>query len=574
MRISLRKFPKIFLKRRQKQRHRRSYFKFSTNRYISRFLLLSLGVDTVLRETTISDRRQRLNEMTGGFGLEDAYGEMLSRIRRQGEEESRLGMATLMWISHSERPLRVDELCYALGVEIGSLDLEGDSVPSIRKLLACCQGLVTVDREASTVRLIHLTLQEYIQAHPELFDRAHSTMAETCLSYLNSHQVNALSANLPSNLRRTPFLEYSSLYWGMHAKRELSDCGKRLVLKLFENYSNHISAEILLREEKPDHVDLFSDELSLFSRLHCASFFGIVEIVTWLVEVGGCDINQADCIGSTPLVWAALNGHEWVVKILLGQESINPDKPNQCGETPLWCASRNGHEGVVKILLGQDINPNRASGSGETPLWCAAKNGHEGVVAILLERNDIDPDKPDKDGRTPLWFAAETGHEQVVKILLGRDDVNADKPDKYGATPLWCAASSGHEEVVKILLRREGVNHEKSDISGKTPLVCARQNGHEGVVKILNGREGVGPEKPDNDGETLLLGADDGCEGAARIQPGHDVVHPHKPDNDRRNPLRRVAKRVQARVRALLQRPASTTPTRPTVGEESSFSPS
>ena len=100
--------------------------------------------------------------------------------------------------------MKVDELCHALGVEIGSAGLDGDDVPSIGTVLSCCQGLVSVDNEVSTARLIHFTLQEYLRAHPELFNGAHSTMAETCLSYLNSHQVKALSTS--------PFLGFSSPY--------------------------------------------------------------------------------------------------------------------------------------------------------------------------------------------------------------------------------------------------------------------------------------------------------------------------------------------------------------------------
>jgi len=87
-----------------------------------------------------------------------------------------------MWISQSERPLKVIELCHALAVEIGSLNLNADNVPAVGELLACCQGLIAVDKEASTVRLIHFTLQEYLRARPELFGTAHSTIAETCLS--------------------------------------------------------------------------------------------------------------------------------------------------------------------------------------------------------------------------------------------------------------------------------------------------------------------------------------------------------------------------------------------------------
>src|SRR5205807_5780046 len=146
-------------------------------------------------------------------------------------------MSTLMWISHSERPLSPDELCHALAVEIGSSNLNTDNVPSIGTVLASCQGLVTVDKKASTVRLIHFTLQEYLRAHPDLFITALSTIAETCLSYLNSQQVKALSTSPSPDPQGTPFLEYSSLYWGVHARRNLSDCAKSLALKLFGDYS-------------------------------------------------------------------------------------------------------------------------------------------------------------------------------------------------------------------------------------------------------------------------------------------------------------------------------------------------
>jgi len=281
--------------------------------------------------------------MTDGLGLGDAYDATLGRIKGQGGEKTRLGMDALMWISHSERPLKVDELCHALAVRIGSTDLDGDNVPSIGTLLACCQGLVAVDKEASTVRLIHFTVQEYLRAHPELFSSAHSIIAETCLSYLNSQQVKALSASRSSYAQSTPFLEYSSVYWGVHAKRELSDCAKLLALRLFDDYNDHISTEILL-EARGWRGYFHPDKPYLFSGLHCASFFGIVEIVAGLVEVEGCDINQNDCTGLTPLLLAVRNGHERVVEVLLGQNEVDPDKPDKGG--------RADHHFLVLLEMG------------------------------------------------------------------------------------------------------------------------------------------------------------------------------------------------------------------------------
>jgi len=336
---------------------------------MSRFLLVSLNIDAVLQEPTIHRRRQRLNSMTDGLGLGDAYGATLDRIKGQGGEKARLGMATLMWVSHAERPLKPDELLYALAIEIGSPNFNSDNIPSTGTLLACCQGLVVIDKEASIVRLIHFTLQEYLRTHPQLFGTAHSTIAETCLSYLNLQQVKALSTSPWPYLRSTPFLEYSSQYWGTHAKRDLSDRAKLLARKLFDDYNHHISAKILMEANGWCLPGFYSGKPTLFSGLHCASVFGIDEIVASLVEVEGCDINQEDNCGLTPLMWAAWSGHEGVVKILLGRDYANPDKSGRYGETALWCAAARGHEGVVKILLGRgDVNPERLDQYGRTPL--------------------------------------------------------------------------------------------------------------------------------------------------------------------------------------------------------------
>ena len=215
---------------------------------------------------------------------------------------------------------------------------------------------------------------------------------------------------------------------GVHAKRGLSDCAKSLALKLFEDCNNHISTKLLLRAQRRHRWAVDINKLCRFGGLHCASVFGIVDLVVDLVGAeGGCGINPEDCTGNTPLAWAAWSGHEEVVKMLLGRDDINPDKPDRHGQTPLWCAAKSGHEGVVKMLLGRgDVNPDTPDKHSRTPLYCAAWNGHEGVVKMLLERDDVSPDKPNFHGKIPLWCTVQKGHEGVVEMLLGRDDVDPD----------------------------------------------------------------------------------------------------------------------------------------------------
>ena len=158
-----------------------------------------LSIKTILQEATIYRRRQKLSGMKNSLDLGGAYGATLRRIKAQDGEKARLGMAVLMWISHSGRPLQVEEICHATAIQIGSNDLNNDDVPAIPTLLSSCQGLATIEKGTSTVRLIHYTLQEYLCTHPDLFNRAHSTMAETCLTYLNFQHVKDLSSEPSPN---------------------------------------------------------------------------------------------------------------------------------------------------------------------------------------------------------------------------------------------------------------------------------------------------------------------------------------------------------------------------------------
>jgi len=534
---------------------------------ISRFLLAFLAIEAILQEPTIYRRRQKLSATKNSLDLGGAYEAMLGRVKAQGGEKARLGVAVLMWISHSRRPLLVDEICHALAIRVGSNDFDNDDIPAASILLSCCQGLATIEKETSTLRLIHLTLQEHLCTHPDLFNGAHATMAETCLTYLNFHHVKDLPVGPSPHPRDTPFLEYSSLYWGTHMRMELSDRAKTLALKLLDRFDSHISVKFLW-----DSISgkLFSEEFPSgdvpnpkgFSVLHCVSYFGITDVANTLIEMNRWDVNQKDGMGMTPLIWASRYGHEEVVRLLLRKKHIQPDQQDtNSGRTALSWAAGNGHEGVVRLFLGprfvnptsigrrwgkarrvadllfgrRYVNPDSSSSSGRTPLSWAAWSGHEGIVKLLLGREDVNPNTPDtKYGQTPLLSAAGKGYEGIVKLLLGREDVNPNTPDtKHGQTPLVWTAGNGHEGIVKLLLGRGDVNPNTPDTKyGQTPLIRAAGKGDEGTVKLLLGRGDVNPNTPDTIyGQTpLLWAAGKGHEGTVKLLLGREDVNPNTPD--------------------------------------------
>jgi len=459
---------------------------------LCRFLLVALNIEAILGETSLARRKKMLQKVaTTGVDLDSVYAHTLQRIREQKGGRSRLGMEVLMWVSHAERPLGIDELCHALAVDMESTDLDPENIPPRDTVLGSCLGLAVIDKETSVVRLIHYTLQEYL-SRPGILPGAHKTLAQTCLVYLNYKKITDLPAYDVSILGDMPFLEYSSLYWGSHAGVELSDRAKSLALELLNRVGNHISATLLV-QRMGNHHDCFLP-YHQWPSLHYASYFGIVEVVAALIERKGCDINQSDCMGLTALVWAARQGNEGVVRLLLSRNNVNPDRPDEDGQTPLLWASFYGREGAVKLLLARnDVNPDRPDNHGQAPLQLASENGHEGVVKLLLARNDVNPDKPDSYGRAPLWWASFYGHEGVVKLLLARNEVNPDEPDNYGWAPLWSASKNGHEGVVKLLLARNDVNHDRPGHRGRTPLWWASYRGHEGVVALLLARNDINP---------------------------------------------------------------------------------
>jgi len=462
---------------------------------VARFLLISLSIDAILSEATIRKRRERLDLMTSGLGLDGAYDATLDRIKGQGKGKSTLGMAALMWVSCSERPMHIGELCHALAVEIGSKDMDYDSIPSEKTLLAACLGLVTVD-QSSIVRLAHFTLQEYFNHHSERFESPHAAMAEVCLTYLNFDSINKISYTRSWAPAKTRFLKYASSYWGLYARNGLTEGVKLLALQLLGKFGGHISAKLLLLGNFGwgERVGRHSEG---FTGFHCAAYLGLEEIAISLLEQDkGCSADMTDGRGCTPLMWASESGREEMVNLLLRRKDVNTDSRNNHGGTPLLCAARNGHEGIVKLLLDRKkANPDSRNIGGRTPLSCAAGAGHGRIVKLLLDRKEVNPNSRDNHGHTPLSCAAAGGYEGVVKLLLHRREVDPDSRSADGRTPLWWASECGHEGIVKLLLGRKEVNPDSRDNHGHTPLSCAAKGGYEGVVKLLRRQREVNPTR-------------------------------------------------------------------------------
>jgi hypothetical protein len=140
--------------------------------------------------------------------------------------------------------------------------------------------------------------------------------------------------------------------------------------------------------------------------------------------------------GRTLLSFAAGEGHDDIVRLLLEKGAEIEVKDGKYGYTPLLWAAGNGHEAVVKLLLEKGAEIEAKDGSyGYTPLLWAARNEHEAVIKLLLDKGAKTEAEDDEFSDTSLLWAVRNGYEAVVKVLLEKGTEIEVKDRKYGYTP-------------------------------------------------------------------------------------------------------------------------------------------
>jgi ankyrin repeat protein len=563
-----------------------------------RFLLAKLYMDSLLSKPTPGDIEDALKHLPRGIrGLDTMYEQAMERINNQIEGSQALANKVLSWITHAKRPLTSAELQHALAVRNGAVNLNEKFVPEIEDLVSDCAGLVTVDEESNIIRLVHYTTQEYFErTWISWFPNAQRDIAMTCVLYLSFDTFQTgfcpTDEDFEARLQSNPLYDYAAQNWGHHARAASEE---QLILSFLESEAKvSASSQAMMAFKSYSSGSGYSQRVPRqVTGLHLAAYFGLENVVRALLK-DGVDLDSKDTYyGETPLWWAAVDGHEAVVKLLLAADGrVDPDSKSKSGQTPLSWAAQKGHEAVVKLLLADSrVDPDSRYKNGRTPLSLAAVKGHEAVVKLLLADHRVNPDSKEKNGRTalslaaakgneavvkllladdrvdpdskatseyndgwtPLSWVAEKGHEAVVKLLLTDHRVNPDSKEKNGRTALSLAAAKGHGAVVKLLLADDRVDVDSKDKNGRTPLSLAAAKGHEAVVKLLLADSRVDPDSKYKNGRTpLSLAAAKGHEAVVKLLLTDNRVDPDSKDKNGRTPLSlAVARRHKVVVKLL-----------------------
>lgn len=346
------------------------------------------------------------------------YDGTMKRIEDQPEHKRTRAKQVLMWISCAMRPLTVEELRHALGVELHTRQLDRKALPVESLLTPVCGGLVTIDKESQVIRLIHETTQAYLEERrSNLFPNAQEDIARVCLTYLSFDTFGTGSCSnyklFEARLQENAFLEYAAQYWAIHSQGEVQLRVMDLALRFLKDEQKISCAAQITKD--PSISFFHSRPPKNVSGLHICSSFGLKHILDKLLRTSN-NINPKDSLGQTPLFLAAKNGHEAVIKLLF-DNGVAVDSRSRLRETPLFISAKNGHEAVVKLLLDSDAAVNSRNYLRETPLLVTTRNGHEAVVKLLLD-NGAAVNQKDIDGFTPLSHASFNEHEAVVQLLL------------------------------------------------------------------------------------------------------------------------------------------------------------
>ncbi|KAJ1162908.1 hypothetical protein NDU88_003372 [Pleurodeles waltl] len=245
----------------------------------------------------------------------------------------------------------------------------------------------------------------------------------------------------------------------------------------------HLDILRFLTEMLGMDVELFNCDYK--RPLHEAASMGHRECLLYLLEKGA----EIDCLKKadwTPLMMACTRKNLEVIRELI-EHGANPQLKNKDGWNCFHIASREGDPGIIEYLL--TVCPGiwmTQSKIGRTPLHTAAMHGCLSVMEVLLRKCMYEPDDRDSCGVTPFIDAIQNGHIDIAKRLLDIHKASFTTMDTLGDQALHKAAITGQDEAIDFLVSDLGVNvNERATPIQLTALHYAAKEGHLRTISLL-----------------------------------------------------------------------------------------
>ncbi|KAF3074334.1 Ankyrin repeat domain-containing protein 50 [Trichoderma lentiforme] len=250
-----------------------------------------------------------------------------------------------------------------------------------------------------------------------------------------------------------------------------------------------------------DKANIESEDKNGWTPLWWAAKNGHEDVIKLLLAAGA-NINIKDKHGQTLLGWATRDENKAIAKVLLQMDNTNVESRHYISRALIFHVDNKEHEAVIKLLLTAGADTNAKDEDGLTALSWAAKIGYEAAIHLLLAAG-ADVHVKDKNGWTPLWWAAMKGCEAIIIRTLLTAGADVDARDKDNRTPLLWAARIGYEAAAHLLLAA-GADINAKDKHGWTPLWWATRKDHQAIVQLLLQTDKVDLGLEDKNSRTLL----------------------------------------------------------------------
>ncbi|KAH9207829.1 hypothetical protein DL95DRAFT_481928, partial [Leptodontidium sp. 2 PMI_412] len=357
-------------------------------------------------------------------GMNNLLASILSRDGRKIEEMK----LCIQWILFAKRPLRTQELYYAMLSRINPTQLaspwnhEEITLETMELYIrSSSKGLAQVTKSTPpTVQFIHESVRDFLLSNDGMESFWHSSevssrgssneeLKQCCVNCIASIYSISLADPAPTNspgpetLRNTtsqqfPFLEYAALNILYHAD-----------VACLHDVSQSSFLQQPLVQDLMTILALYEGDESLHESLRSG-------------------VPTVD-----PLSYAAGRGYEEVVRFLLETQLVDIESTDISLQTPLSTAAKNGQDSIVNLLLNtQTVKVNPRSSTGQTPLSYAAESGQRDIVGMLIQAPNIIINSQDNKGRTAFFHAASKGHDSSVILLRDAKDVDINLPDRFG----------------------------------------------------------------------------------------------------------------------------------------------
>jgi ankyrin repeat protein len=527
---------------------------------LDRFQWVRCQLDSLCR--AISDKAIRTALKDLPVGLDDTYIRIFKRLQEDFPGEIDIVKRIFFWITHSMRPLAVEELAEALFFteDNGSLDLS--SVPTDPlDLLKFGGSLLTLTDGKKIIGLSHFSVKEFLlskrirkSAVSDFYaDEAltHHDIVDTSLSYLIMKDFNSGQCinqkRLEARFESFQYLRYGASHWMDHYKKLDNTDTEALDQRVFQFFTDtNMKGNVLAwqqieenwgdqfgnrywkyqnpvypfgRTGKPGGVNL---SLSI-NPIYYAAYYGIWPLAKLLLDTGH-DPNGQGGHFKYPVLAAAfgqISTWEFIDKFIKAGADINvySNKGSVAYANATLGAPQDWWLLKDLAIAGAEINEYHPFDESSILSIIA---GHPSqplqMVEILLKHGACPNDSQahDEDAMyglhyaTPLQNSVKSNNPAITQALLDAGaDINLPAGDL--GTPLQVAIRFKYPETARFLIEKGADVNIAGGIFG-SPLQAAAWSGDMSILQLLI----------DNGSNVDTPGGISGCALSAAIARRHN----------------------------------------------------